>query len=108
MLKNFFVNLNLEVKLLKKKFIFNGLGEPSNKLFAVKYDNFNINYSGKSAKIVQNSNYDSNSSPRFGWRKDGITTTITWIYFNKISALIYMITKYILIELAHIYMVSQN
>ena len=55
-----------QVKLLKKKFIFNGLEEPSNKLFAVKYDNYNINYSGKSAKIVQNSNYDSNSSPRFG------------------------------------------
>ena len=44
----------------------------------------------------------------FPWRKEEITTTVTCIYFNQISALIYMITKYILIELAHIYMVSQN
>ena len=28
-------------------------------------------------------------------------------YFNQISALIYLITKHILIELEHIYMVSQ-
>ena len=33
---------------------------------------------------------------------------MTYIYFNQISALIFIITKYILIELAHIYMVSQN
>ena len=39
----------------------NGLEEPSNKFFAGKCDNYNINYSGKSATITQNSNYDSMS-----------------------------------------------
>ena len=39
--------------------------KPSNKLFAGKCENYNINYSGKSAKIVQNSNYDTSSSPDF-------------------------------------------
>ena len=34
--------------------------------------------------------------------------TITCIHFNQISALIFLITEYILIELTHIYMVSQN
>ena len=41
----------------------NQLEEPSNILSASKYDNYNINRSGKSAKIVQNSNSDSSSSP---------------------------------------------
>ena len=95
MLKNLFVKLNLEVLIFcsKKSSVItlsfesysvfvsssleipsestyeeisvNGLEEPSNKLFAGKCDNYNINYSGKSAKIVQNSNYDSSSSPGF-------------------------------------------
>ena len=68
-----------------------------------------MKYSGNSAKIVQNSNYDTSLSPRFlDGMKEGITSTITRIYFNQISALIYIITEYILIELAHIYMRSQN
>ena len=41
----------------------NQLEEPSNILSASKYDNYNINRSRKSAKIVQNSNSDSSSSP---------------------------------------------
>ena len=34
-------------------------------LSAGRCDNYNINYSEKSAKILQNSNFDSNSSPGF-------------------------------------------
>ena len=44
----------------------------------------------------------------FGRRKEGFSATITWFYFNQISALIFIITEFILIELAHVYMVSQN
>ena len=36
-----------------------------NKLFADESDNYNVNYSGKSAKIVQISNYDTSASPGF-------------------------------------------
>ena len=43
----------------------NELVESSNKLFAGECDNYNINYSGKSAKIAQNSNYDTSTSPGF-------------------------------------------
>ena len=43
----------------------NGLEEPLNKLSASKRDNYNVHYSGKSAKIAKNFNYDSSSSPGF-------------------------------------------
>ena len=47
-----FVPSSLEISV-------NELQEPSNMLPADKYDNYNINYLGKSAKAIQNSNYDS-------------------------------------------------
>ena len=37
-----------------------------------------------------------------------MSATITCIYFNRISALIFVITEYVLKELTHIYMVSQH
>ena len=44
-----------------EKISVNGLEEPSNLPSAGRCDNYNINYySGKSAKIVKNSNSDSN------------------------------------------------
>ena len=43
----------------------NGLEAPLNKLSASKCDNYNINYLGKSAEIVQNFNDDSSSRPGF-------------------------------------------
>ena len=44
-----------------EKISVNGLEEPSNLSSAGRCDNYNINYySGKSAKIVKNSNSDSN------------------------------------------------
>ena len=44
----------------------------------------------------------------FGWSKEGISATITCIYFNQISALFFVIIKDILIKPVHIYLVSQN
>ena len=41
---------------MSKEISSNKLGEPSNTISASKYDNYIINYSGKSAKIKQNSN----------------------------------------------------
>ena len=52
-------------KKKKEETSVNELEEPSNKLLAGKCNNCNINYSGKSVKIVQNSNYETSSSPDF-------------------------------------------
>ena len=41
-------------------------------------------------------------------RKEGINLTITCIYFSQMSALIYIIAEYILIELALIYLFNEN
>ena len=41
-------------------------------------------------------------------RKEGINATITCIYFSQMSALIYIIAEYILIELALIYLFNEN
>ena len=41
----------------------NKLEKPSNIISAGKYDNYNINYSERSAKIVQNSNSASTLNP---------------------------------------------
>ena len=48
------------MKVLKKK-----LEEPSNLLSGGRFDNYNINYSGKFTKILWNYNSESNSSPDF-------------------------------------------
>ena len=57
------VSYSLEIpneRTLEKIFV-NELEEPSNIPSAGTFDNYNINYhSGKSAKIVKNSNSDSN------------------------------------------------
>ena len=79
----------------------NELEDPSVILSEGKQNNCSINYSQKSAKIVQNSNSDYSSSP-------GLLHSITCIYYNEISALVYIITEFILMELGHIYVVSQN
>ena len=52
-------------KKKKEETSVNELEEPSNKLLTGKCNNYNINYSGKSVKIVQNSNYETSSSPDF-------------------------------------------
>lgn len=53
----------------------NKLEKPSNIISAGKYDKYNINYSERSAKIVQNSNSASLSSP--GWLKKGDNLTLS-------------------------------
>ena len=52
------------MKQIKKIFL-EGESPALNKLLADESDNYNINYSGKSAKIVQISNYDTSASPGF-------------------------------------------
>ena len=71
-------------------------------------DNYNISCSEKSVKILWNSNSDSNLSPGFLDEGKKEWQHIICIDFNQISAVILIITEYILIELAHICMVSRN
>ena len=70
--------------------------------------NYNRVYSELSSKTLWIFNPDSNSSSGFLDEGKKEWVHITCIYFNQISALIFIITEYILIELVHIYMVSQN
>ena len=62
------VSYSLEIpnESTSEKISVNELEKSSRILSAGRCDNYNINYySGKSAKIVKNSNSDSNSSPGF-------------------------------------------
>ena len=88
------------------------LEEPLNMLSADKYDNYNVNYSRNSAKIIQNSDSDSSWS-------SGYFIKETRNYYNRYLYLLqsnisinwysyWAIKSTKLMKFAHIYVVRQN